>query len=448
MISVRQLARAVLVTLLLMMTTSSWSEELTFRHAIELALSHSPAIGMAAADEMKAQQAYRETFNQYKPNLTFGSGVGYSYGYPLSIEGSAPSIFNMNYTSTVYSPALREFLKSSRLQWNAASKTAEDQRKDVILDTAITYVQLDRVLAQLKQLGAQQADSNNFLAIVTQRVQQGVDSQVDLTRAKLVSARVQMQMAQLEGNADVLRTRLAQLTGMPATSIATSTESIPKFPEIDQNTDLAGQALANSNAVKVADERAQAEVFRAKGEWKSTYYPSFDLAAQYGLFSNQLNNYEDFFKKFQRNNASFGLVIRLPIFNYVQRAKAEEAAADALKAKKQADAVKDQVSSGTLKLQRAIRQLAAAEQVAQLEYQLAQSEAESTQIRAEQGAPPPSGEAQQAAPAAVSARDVANARLQVGDKYSQYVDASFELDKARLQLLRATGELEEWALGK
>jgi hypothetical protein len=48
----------------------------------------------------------------------------------------------------------------------------------------------------------------------------------------------------------------------------------------------------------------------------------------------------------------------------------------------------------------------------------------------------------------VSARDVANAKLQVGDKYSQYVDTSFELDKARLQLLRATGELENWALGK
>ena len=100
------------------------------------------------------------------------------------------------------------------------------------------------------------------------------------------------------------------LLGLEAlyTAIVTDTESIPKFPEVDQHSDLANQALSNSSTVKAADERAQAEAFRAKAEWKTTYYPSFDFAAQYGLFSNQLNNYEDFFKKFQRNNASFGVV--------------------------------------------------------------------------------------------------------------------------------------------
>ncbi len=445
MISVRQIARAVFLSILLM-SLSCWSEELTFQRAIQLALGHSPAIGVAAADQMKAQQSYQETFNQYKPNVTFGSGVGYSYGYPLSLEGSAPSIFNVTYNSTVYSPALRDFLKSAKLQWNAAAKTADDQRKDVILDTAVTYVQLDKYLSELKQLASQKAEGERLVGIVSQRVQQGVDSQVELTRAKLVGARVEMQMAQLEGNIDLLRNHLAQLTGLPKDSLVTSSDSIPKLPEVDQNAALADQALANSAAVKVANDRAEAESFRAKGEWKSTYYPSFDLAAQYGLFSNQLNNYEDFFKTFQRNNASFGLVIRLPIFNFVQRAKADEAAADALKAKKQAEVVKEQVSAEALKLQRAVRQLAAAEQVAQLEYQLAQSDAETTQIRAEQGAAPPVGQGQQST--AVSARDVTNSRLQVGDKYSQYVDASFELDKARLQLLRATGELENWAFGQ
>ena len=146
--------------------------------------------------------------------------------------------------------------------------------------------------------------------------------------------------------------------------------------------------------------------------------------------------------QFPAEHASFGVVIRLPIFNFVQHARADEAAADAIKAKSQAAQVKEQVSSQALQLQRSVRQLAAANEVARLEYQLAQSEAQSTQIRAEQGAPPPPG---QPAPA-LSARDVANAKLAVGDKYSQFIDTSFELDKARLQLLRVTGQLEDWAL--
>lgn len=442
MIFARRVARSVIV-LSFIAGIACWPEEITFQRAIHLALEHSPAIGIAVADQLHAEGAYQETYNQYKPNLTFGSGLGYSYGYPLTIEGSAPSVFNVNYSSTVYSPALREFLKSAKLQWSASSKSAEDQRIDVILDTALTYVQLDKLLAEAKLLAAQQTEAQNLVTIVSQRVQQGVDSELELTRAKLVDARMQMQIAQIDGNVDVLRTRLSQLTGMPADSLTTDTESIPELPEIDQRADLASEALANSNAVKAADERAQAEAYRAKGEWRSAYLPSFDLGAQYGLFSNALNNYQDFFLKFQRNNASFGLVIRLPILNFVQHAKADEAAADALRAKNQARQVKDQVSTQTLQLQRAVRQLAAAEQVAHLEYQLAQSEAETTQIRAGQDTAPSPSAAQQPA---VSARDVANARLQVSDKYSQYVDASFDLEKARMQLLRATGELENWAL--
>jgi len=427
-----------------LLSLTAWCEQLTFQHAIELALKHSPAIGMAAADQMKAQAAYQEVKNNYLPNVTVGSGIGYSYGYPLSLEGSAPSIFNVNYQSALYNPALREFMKSAKLEWNAASKSTDDQRKDVILDTALTYLQLDKTQSQLKILKDQEAEATRLADIVAQRVQQGVDSQVEQTKAKLLAARVHMRLAELEGNSDILRDKLSQLTGLQAQGIETATESIPKLPEVDQQADLASKAVENSVAVKVANERAEAQAVKARGEWKSLY-PSFDLVAQYGLFS-KYNNYEDFFRKFQRNNATFGMAIRFPIFNFVQRAHAEQADADAIKAKRQVDAVKNQVSAETLKLQRAVRQLSATQQVAQLEYQLAQSEADATQIRSESGGAAPSNPNEPAAPAqAVTARDVANARIQASDKYAQYLDTAFEYDKTRLQLLRATDELEGWA---
>jgi outer membrane protein TolC len=440
--------RSFIALLVIVFSTScfSWAQQLTFQHAIELAVQHSPAVGMAVADQLKARGAYQELLNQRKPNVTFGSGVGYSYGFPLTLEGSAPAIFNVNYYSSVYSFAGEDYKKSAKLEWNAAQTSTEDQRKDVILETALDYIQLDKLNGELKHLGLEQNDAGKLVAVVEQRVQQGVDSQVELNRAKLMAARAQMQIAQIEGTMDVLRTQLSQLTGLPVEAIVTDSDSIPKFPEVDQNANLATQALANSTTVKAADQRAVAESFRAKAEWKASYYPSFDLAAQYGLFSNALNNYESFFKTFQRNNASFGLVIRLPILNFVQHAKADEAAADALKAQKQAEQVKNQVSTQTLQLQRTVRQLAAAEQVAQLEYQIAQSEAQATEIRAQQGTPAPAEQGQAAQ--AVSPRDVGNAHLQAGDKYAQYIDASFQLEKARLQLLRATGELESWASGK
>ena len=38
------------------------------------------------------------------------------------------------------------------------------------------------------------------------------------------------------------------------------------------------------------------------------------------------------------------------------------------------------------------------------------------------------------------------AQLDVNDKYAAYLDAEFELTRAELQLLRLTGELENWAI--
>src|SRR5947207_655663 len=57
------------------------------------------------------------------------------------------------------------------------------------------------------------------LKVSQDRLQAGVDSEVEVTKSKLGLARVKLGLAQAEGNGDVLRLRLSQLTGLPADSI-------------------------------------------------------------------------------------------------------------------------------------------------------------------------------------------------------------------------------------
>jgi len=47
---------------------------------------------------------------------------------------------------------------------------------------------------------------------------------------------------------------------------------------------------------------------------------------------------------------------------------------------------------------------------------------------------------------AATLRDQQNAELDTEDKHAAYFDAEFELARAELQLLRITGELENWAI--
>jgi len=406
------------------------AEPLPFRQAVDLAVKRSAVI--SAADQVRAHQNYLAAVRMYIPQLVVGSGLAKSWGFPLSIEGSAPTAISVNTMGYLINPAHREIVRAAHTEWDATTLSTEDRRQQAILDAALTYIQLDRSSAALNLLHQQEQEAVRAEQITTERVQAGVAPQLDLTRAKLATARVRMSIAQVEGNADVLRNLLAQLTGVPAPGIETVAESIPQLPEINQSEDLASKAASVNPAVKLAFAHADAKLFSARGEHKQLL-PAIDFVGQYGLLTTY-NNYQQFFKQYQRNNGTLGVAIRFPVFNLSQRARAAAADAEAVQARHQAEEAKNKVSSETRKLQHGITQLAAAQEVARLEYQLARANVDTVQTKVQTGT--------------ATLRDESDARLAEGQKYSAYLDASYQLEQAQMQLLRSTGELEKWALAQ
>ena len=419
-----------LSALILLRATIAPAESLPLERAIRLALSHSTTTAIASADVQRAVASYRELRNHFIPQLVLGSGLGYSYGFPLSIDGSAPALGTIVAQSSVYNPAQSQYLNAAKAEIHASELQDKDQRNAVIQDVAVSYAELAKWEARLTRLQQDEAQAQQLEKAVTDRVHEGVDSATDLNKAKLVAARVRLRHAEARGSADVLRRHLADLTGLPVSSIELAPESIPVLPPLRAEEDLEGQATATSPTIKIAEQHALAESMRASAEHRAIY-PSLDFSAQYARLSS-INNYNLYYKKFQPDNATIGLAIRLPLFNASQRARAQAADSEALKAKKQAEATRNQVSEETLKLERVVEQLEAARDVAQLEYQLAQSglEAAQTRIDAKTG----------------TYHELADAGVQADERYLLYQDADFEYQRARMNLLRATGDLEKWAL--
>ena len=416
----------------LTIATRGQAEPLPLERAIRLALAHSTRSAIANADVQRTFASYRELRNNFVPQVTAGSGLGWTYGYPLSIEGSAPALVNVVAQSSVFNPAQRQFLGAAKSDWHASEFQERDQRNAVIQDVALTYAELAKWEARLARLQQDEAQAQQMEQAVAERLQQGVDSAVDLNKAKLTAARVRLHRAEARGNADVLRRHLATLTGLPVSSIELAPETIPALPPVAAKEDLSEKAIAFSPAIKIAELHSLAEAMRASGEHRFLL-PSIDFSAQYARFST-FNNYTRYFPvgTFQRDNATIGFAFRIPLFNASQRARADAAEAEALKAKKLAEAARNQVAEETLKLQRAAEQLEAAREVAQLEYQLAQSglEAAQTRIEAKTG----------------TLHELADARAQAAERYLLFQDADFEYQRVRMNLLRATGDLENWAL--
>src|SRR5580704_8226770 len=125
-------------------TRATGQETLPFTRAVDLALIHSSEIAVSHADEVRAYQTYLETRNSYIPKVTIGSDIGYAYGFPLSLEGSAPTLLNVTTQSSVWNLAEREFIKAAKAEWQASKSQGRNQRAHVIMDTALTYIELNR----------------------------------------------------------------------------------------------------------------------------------------------------------------------------------------------------------------------------------------------------------------------------------------------------------------
>lgn len=406
------------------------AEPLPLERAIRLALEHSTTSIIAQADVQRAIASYRELRNNRVPQLAVGSGLGWSYGFPLTIEGAAPSLVTVATQSSVFNAAQAQYMGAAKADIRAAEFQDKDQRNAVIQDVAVSYMELAKWEAHLVRLQQDEAQAQQMEQAVGKRVQEGVDSAVDLNKAKLVAARVRLHRTEASGSADLLRRHLSDLTGLSVSSIEIEPESIPALPPVSVEEDLLSKAGDSSPIVKFSEQHAFAAAMRASAEHRAML-PSFDFAAQYARLST-FNNYNVYYRKFQPDNATIGVSIRFPLFSASQRARAEGADSEALKAKKQAEAARNKVSEETLRLERAAEQLAAARDVAQLEYQVAQSnfEAAQTRLAANTG----------------TLHELADARVQANERYLLYQDADFEYQRVRMNLLRSTGDLEKWAL--
>ena len=172
---------------LLLSTSPLAAEPLPLKQAVQLALSHGAA--GTDTDEQRAYASYHEARNQYIPQMIIGSGLGKSWGFPLSLEGSAPSILNLNSQSAIYNPALREFVRAAKTDWQASTFQTKDQRAQVIQDTVLAYAELNHWEQTLSHLEQEQADAAKMETTVNQRVEAGVDSVATKNQARLVVAR-------------------------------------------------------------------------------------------------------------------------------------------------------------------------------------------------------------------------------------------------------------------
>lgn len=407
--------------------TSPAAVSLTLKHAIELALQNSKDIQVAQLQASLANRSAMITRSQFMPNLYAGSGAGYTYGIPETPGGRAPALFDITYTEQIFNEPLRGEGKELQEQAKSQKILLEDARNRVVVTTAAAYLELAMVRHSLELLRKEQESAEKILSVTQEREKENFELPVAVTKDQLTRARVVQRILQLEGREDELEVLLRSETGLQAsTAIDVTPEDLPGEAE-QEGANLVAMALQDNVALRVAESDVRAREFRLTGE-KRGYYPTLQLVSVYSLLA-KFNNYDQFFKTFQRNNFNAGVQVQVPIFSAQTKANIALAQVNLEVAKASLASKKNEVSAAVRVKTRRLRERDAAKEVARLELQLAQQNVNVFQSQFGEGK--------------VNVREVEKARLEESDRWMAYLDANFQRQQAQLDLLQTAGQLDK-----
>ncbi len=185
-------------------------------------------------------------------------------------------------------------------------------------------------------------------------------------------------------------------------------------------------AVTNSKELRRLESALTAKGFEIRAQ-KAAKLPRVDLVAQYAVLG-RFNNYEDYFRKFQRNNGQLGISFQIPLFAgpavdaLVSQASTEEA-----RLRIELRTARNRIALDSRRFYQQVKQAEASRDVARLDLEVARDQLSVLLAQMEEGR--------------ASLRQVEEARLTEDDKWMAFIESNYTVETARLNLLRQTGEL-------
>jgi outer membrane protein TolC len=434
-ISVRRACQFVSLGIFTLIAQSGALAQFSFYTAVDLALRNSTQVRISAAEVQHAEAAVMESVDAYKPSFSVGSSLGYSYGFPVG----QPSVYSVSANSLAFSFSQPDYIRSARAALLAAQLQLKDTRQQVILEAAMDYIELATTNQQITALDEETGFVRRLVEIETDRVGAGLDNRVELTQARLTGAQIALRRLHFEDQADLLRSRLAHLTGLKPLDILSEPRTIPSAPEISPEGGVEGLVMDGNSGVKAAYASARSKLYTSLGDARQNNRPTFAFGGEYNRYA-KFNNYSEYYLRFQHNNFNVGIQITLPLFDATRKARAKGSSAEAAEATAQADQMRDQAGEQLLQLQKSVTELAAQEQVAELQNELAQDQLDSITTQIHLGSGTPGG-------TAPLPKDEQSARISERSRFVDLLQTRFQLTQARVSLLRSLGRIEDWAKG-
>jgi outer membrane protein len=419
--------RRILSVFVLALAARAENHVLTLKQAVDRALAQNPEALMARLDQLKAAAAIRVTKDPFVPRLAVGSGLAYNNGFPLSIEGSAPAAFEARANAYIFNRPQTYAIAQAKENARGAGFAAGEKTDEIAFRVASLYIDADRA-GRLATMAQQQAESlQRVLETVHARVLDGRELPISEQEANVNLLRARQRLSTLEGDRDLTQHDLASTLGFSAIDTVQPAEQERAPTEIPSSEQDAMKAALDSNKeLKRLESNYQAKVLEIKGD-KAQRLPRADLVAQYALLTHY-SHYDEYFRAFKRNNGELGASFSVPLFTGPGlKATINQAEADQQHVRAEIDAARNKIMLDLHQAYRNIENSEGARKLAQAELDLARSQVSVLLAQMNEGR--------------ASLRQLEEARFNEDEKWIALYDAQFNAERARLNVLRQTGQL-------
>jgi outer membrane protein len=429
--SMRLIRLTVIVTALCVngpgVTAQSAPSPLTLKEALALAVQRSPQIAEAVARERSAAWQAEGAHARFQPNLFTGGGAQYTSGFPLAPGVNLPALFDLAYSQPLFNPSARADARSADARAEAQRLSMAQVRASVIQRTASLYLELVAIRRSLERQASAASGADQLVDATVDQQSEGRALRIDVLRARLAVARARQQVVDLDGRAAVIEQQLREATGIDlGQPLRIRFEDLPQAPDRTVDT-LVAAAEVNSPALRVVEAERRASQEHLAGQ-RQGYWPSVDLVGNYSVLG-RFNNYDEFFRAFQRNNVNVGVQASLPIISATSRASTALARSELLEADASVRARREELALNVRRAAQQLRGSVAKREVADLEVQVAE---ENVRVLRERAA---EGRAAQA--------DLAKAQLDAAAAWTAFFMAEYERQQADLQIRTETGDLNQ-----
>jgi outer membrane protein TolC len=394
---------------------------------VERALQQNPEIAMARLDELKAQAAVRVQKDPFAPHVSIGSGLAYTYGFPMSIDGAAPSVVQGRVTESLFNRQQSYAVARTKEDARGAGIAASAKKDDVAFRTAALFLDAERAARAGEMARKEVESSQKVLATVANRVQEGRELPLESKRAELNLARARQVADSLDADRETAETSLALVLGYGADDRVQAAAEERSAPPLPPSEDAAVEsALRSSQELRRLESQIVAKGLDSRSA-KAARLPHAELVAQYGLFAT-FNHYQDYFLKYQRNNAELGVSFVLPLLaGPGVGAAAAEADADASRLRIQLANTRNQITADTHQSYRDVRKAEAQRDVARLDLEVAREQVSVNLAMLQEGR--------------ILLSQVEESRIAESGKWIAFYDAQYAVERARWTLARQTGDL-------